>query len=185
MTFRQRPAAFFTRPYHFPSLWNARPWLRDSGSSRLVPRATDEAPTAGTGFASPGAATAASRLPPIRTQCCGQDAVRRPPRGQSRAARQGRPRSFSFSFLRLLLEAGPALVADLVVAAGEKVADVLVLVESHRLAVRFEHVGDHLGERPPVAHAIQDARNVLVHRPVPSGRGVSQPSHDGIREPEG
>src|SRR5205807_5766604 len=132
--------------------------LRDSGSSRLVPRATVEAPMAGTGCASPNAGRAASRSPPIRTRCCGQDAETRPPRGRSRAVRQGRSRSFSFSFLRLLLEAGPALVADLVVAAGEQVADVLVLIESHRLAVRFEHVGDHLGERPPVAHAIQDAR---------------------------
>src|SRR3954470_16954540 len=77
--------------------------------------------------------------------------------------------SRALALLCLLLEAGPALVADLVVAGREQVADVGVLVHAHCLAVCLEDLGDHLGDGPPVAKAIEDARDIFVHRPA-SGR---------------
>src|SRR2546421_535792 len=43
--------------------------------------------------------------------------------------------SRALALLCLLLEAGPALVADLVIAGREQVPDVVVLVHAHRLAV--------------------------------------------------
>src|SRR4051812_251434 len=88
--------------------------------------------------------------------------------------------SRALAVLCLLLEARPALVADLVVASREEVADVVVLVHAHRLAVCLQDFGDHLGEGPPVAKAFEDARDVFVHRPPP-GRGDFL---DPVREPE-
>src|SRR3954462_13895742 len=88
--------------------------------------------------------------------------------------------SRALAVLCLLLEARPALVADLVVASREEVADVVVLVHAHRFAVCLQDFGDHLGEGPPVAKAFEDARDVFVHRPPP-GRGDFL---DPVREPE-
>src|SRR5947199_2525367 len=88
--------------------------------------------------------------------------------------------SRALAVLCLLLEAGPALVADLVVAGREQVADVVVLVHAHRLAVCLEDVGDHLGEGPPVAKTVEGARDVFVHRPAPGRGHFLHP----VREPE-
>src|SRR5438045_221382 len=88
--------------------------------------------------------------------------------------------SRALALLCLLLEAGPALVADLVIAGREQVPDVVVLVHAHRLAVCLEDLGDHLGEGPPVAKTVEGARDVFVHRPAPGRGHFLHP----VREPE-
>src|SRR5437763_16041063 len=88
--------------------------------------------------------------------------------------------SRALALLCLLLEAGPALVADLVIAGREQVPDVVVLVHAHRLAVCLQDLGDHLGEGPPVAKTVEGARDVFVHRPAPGRGHFLHP----VREPE-
>src|SRR5207302_2053009 len=59
--------------------------------------------------------------------------------------------SVSFTAGFLLFEAGPALIANFVVAGREEVADIVVLIEPHRLAVGLDDFRHHLRQEPALS----------------------------------